>query len=118
MRSAGVREPRLVDPERVAAAKDHRSLDDVLQLANIARPVVGLAQLQGLLVDLPDVFSSLGRIAPHVVLDEQRNIALAGAALWSAPSRATESTPPASKAGVSTGCSLAARSCSVATPVA
>src|SRR5205814_7826492 len=61
MRPAGVREPRLVNPECVAAPEDHRSLDDVLQLANVARPFVGLAQLQGLLVDLADLFSRLGR---------------------------------------------------------
>src|SRR5260221_10466553 len=76
MRPAGVREPCRVDPQRVPTAKDHRALYDVLQLANIARPVVGLAELQGLLVDLPDVLSSLRRIAPDELLDKHRNIAL------------------------------------------
>src|SRR3984885_5031965 len=31
-------QPSLIDPKSVAAAQDHRSLNDVLQLADISRP--------------------------------------------------------------------------------
>src|SRR5262245_45755814 len=40
------RQPCFVDRERVAGTQDDRSLDDVLELANVAGPGVSLTQLQ------------------------------------------------------------------------
>src|SRR5207247_6509175 len=46
------REPRLIDHERLALTQDDRTLDHVLELAHVARPVVGREPLQGLLLDI------------------------------------------------------------------
>src|SRR6266478_3861505 len=67
-------EPSPIDPERVAVAKDHGPLDDVLELANVSRPMIGLEQLQRVLVDSADVLLGLLRIALHEVLDQHRNV--------------------------------------------
>src|SRR5258706_11970992 len=76
-RSGAGREPSLVDPERLSGAQDHRPLDDVLKLADVARPIVRLAELQRLLVDPADLLSRLFRIAADEVVHEERQVALA-----------------------------------------
>src|SRR5258705_4100527 len=43
-----------IDRERVRITHDHRALDDVLQLADVAGPVVRLKQLRRLLGDAAD----------------------------------------------------------------
>src|SRR5215831_14667588 len=48
------RQPARVDDERVRVAHDHRTLDDVLELTDVAGPAVGLNEVQRALVDLPD----------------------------------------------------------------
>src|SRR5215470_18037643 len=52
-------QPSLFDPKCIAAAENHRSLDNILQFANVARPLISLAQLKRLFVNLTDLFSHL-----------------------------------------------------------
>src|SRR5215472_18542273 len=52
-------QPGFVHREGLAFAQDDGSFDHVLQLADIARPVVGLKHFQCLLVNLFDLFSRL-----------------------------------------------------------
>src|SRR5687768_596630 len=75
-------QPRFVDRKRFVAAEDERPLDDVLQLTNIARPRVPLAQLQRALFDPPDSFPHLLRELPDEVLDQQRYVFFASPEGW------------------------------------
>ena len=61
-------------PKNISGAKNHRSLDDILELANVSRPMIGLAQLQRILADVADLLSSLFGIALHEVFDQHRNV--------------------------------------------
>ena len=61
-------QPGFLDRERLALAQDDRPLDDILQLANVARPGVGLQHCQGLLRNAPDLLAHLFRIALDEVL--------------------------------------------------
>src|SRR5262249_61744784 len=58
----------------IGFAENERAFYDVLQLANVSRPVVALQKLQGLLGDIRDTFSGFLGVASNEVLDEQRNI--------------------------------------------
>src|SRR5262249_56780293 len=66
--------PMLVHREFFRVTEDHRSLDDVLQLANVSGPVVGLKQIEALLVDAAEFLSSLGRETPDEILDKVGNV--------------------------------------------
>src|SRR5207244_5319115 len=67
-------QPSLVDGKCFAVAQHDSPLDDILQLANVAGPIVSLKQLQCLRPYVPDLFSGLFRVALDPVLDEQRNV--------------------------------------------
>ena len=56
-------QPSLFDPKGVAAAQDHRSLNDVLQLTDISRPRIRLAQFQRILVDFANLLPGFLRVA-------------------------------------------------------
>src|SRR5262249_62370512 len=71
------RQPGLVDPKGVAGADYHGSLDNVLQLTNIAGPGISLAQFQRTLLYVANAFSHLFSELPDEVLDQQRNVFLA-----------------------------------------
>src|SRR6266404_549774 len=69
-----LREPARVDGERAGVADDDRALDDVLQLAHVPGPAVGLHEVQRALVDAADTFAYLARVPIHEVLDKKRDI--------------------------------------------
>jgi hypothetical protein len=61
-------------PKGIPSAEDYGSLDDILQLTNIACPMIGLAKLERVFVDLADLLSRLLRIALPEVLDQHWNV--------------------------------------------
>src|SRR5262249_16660200 len=63
------RGPAWGDDERGAAAHDPPARDDVLELADVAGPAIGLDEVHGVPVDLPDGLAGLARVA----VDEVRN---------------------------------------------
>src|SRR5258708_2702739 len=67
-------QPAFVDRENLRFAKDHRTLDDVLQFANVSRPRIGLKQFQRLLVDTFYVLASFSRVAIDEVFHQQGNV--------------------------------------------
>jgi len=67
-------QPSLFDPKSVSAAQDHRSFNNILQLADISRPWIRLAPLQRTLVDFANLFPHFLRVPFHEVLDQHRNI--------------------------------------------
>src|SRR5439155_18238291 len=67
-------QPSLVDGKCFAVAQHDSPLDDILQLANVAGPIVSLKQLQCLRPYVPDLFSGHLRVALDQVFDEQRNV--------------------------------------------
>src|ERR1700730_12025394 len=67
-------QPSLFDPKSVAAAQDHRSFNNVLQLTDISRPCIRLAPLQRIFVDLANVLSDFFRVAFYEILNENRNV--------------------------------------------
>ena len=67
-------QPAFVNLELFSIAQDDRSLNHVLQLANVAGPVVPLKEFQRFLPDMPDSFSRFLCVALDQVLDEQRNV--------------------------------------------
>src|SRR3990167_5375395 len=71
--NAGCREP-LAQLEPRAAAHDDRSLDDVLELANIARPRIGNEAVECPLRDRLDRPPQLPRVLRHEVPHQQRDI--------------------------------------------
>src|SRR6266852_8870342 len=70
------REPTLIYREILGVAHDYRSLDDVLQFANVTRPGVRLEQFQALLVYPADALSCFPREPIDEVLHQQRNVFL------------------------------------------
>src|SRR5882724_4741269 len=66
--------PGGVDRKRVAVAEQHCPLDDVLQLANISRPVIGLEQFQRIPFDTPNFFAGFLCVALDEILDQKRNV--------------------------------------------
>src|SRR6266852_9086227 len=64
-------EPSLVDGKRIAVAEDDGPLDDVLQLANIARPTVGLEQIERRFLDALDLLPRTLYGARHQVFHQQ-----------------------------------------------
>ena len=67
-------QPSLIDREGIVVTQDHRTLDDVLQFPDVARPVVSLKQRQGRRTDRPNAFPGGGRIPLDEILDEQRYV--------------------------------------------
>src|SRR3981189_1995750 len=70
-------QPSLFDPKGIAAAQDHRSLNDVLQLTDISRPRIGLAQFKRIHVDFANLLAGFLRVSLNEVLNQHRNILLA-----------------------------------------
>ena len=68
------RQPGRVDGKDLARAHNHGPLDHVLQLTDVARPVVVLQQLQRFLVDRVEALSRPGGVALHEVLDEGQEV--------------------------------------------
>src|SRR6266516_7798417 len=68
------REPRLIDHQRLALTQHDGTLDHVLELAHVARPVVGREPLQGLLVNIADDLPRLLGEAVDQVFDQDRNV--------------------------------------------
>src|SRR5262249_15843789 len=64
----------LIDREGVRVGHDHRALDDILKLADVARPVVALQQVRRLPADATDLPAFACGVAVDEVLDEQGNI--------------------------------------------
>ena len=56
-------QPSLFDPKGIAAGQDHRSLNNVLQLTDISRPRIQLAQFQGVLVNFANLLAGFLRVA-------------------------------------------------------
>src|SRR6266699_538968 len=68
------REPRLIDHERLPLTQHDGTLDHVLELAHVARPVVGREPLQGLLLNIADDLPRLLCEAVDKVFDQDRNV--------------------------------------------
>src|SRR5688572_13277090 len=85
-RGGGRGPQRVVEPQRLAAGTDERTLDDVLQLADVARPVVtdqgihnivrhgGDVPREVLLVQLDERPDEFGDITPPGAQRRQRNL--------------------------------------------
>ena len=67
-------QPSLFDPKGVAAAKDHRSLNDVLQLTDISRPRIQLALFQRIPVDFANLLPGFLCVAFYEILHQHRNV--------------------------------------------
>src|SRR5262249_24902694 len=67
-------EARFVNRECVALAQNDAAFNDVLQFANVSRPVVCFEQGQRSLVDMVDLFAGFVRVPSNEVLKEQRYI--------------------------------------------
>ncbi len=57
--------PNIVDGEHITWTQNHRPFDDILQLANIARPIVRLQALQRPFFDCADAFSGFLGVAKY-----------------------------------------------------
>src|SRR6185312_4438142 len=68
------RKPRLIDRERLALAQHDSTLDYVLELAHVARPVIGLQQLQRRLLDIADALAGLLGEAIDQIFDQDGNV--------------------------------------------
>src|SRR5712692_2104812 len=70
---------QVVEPDHGARGQGHAPLDDVLELAHIAGPVIGHEGGQGAPRDAAHVLLELARVLPQEVLDEARDVLLARA---------------------------------------
>src|SRR5258708_37378018 len=70
------RKPTLIDREILRVAHDYRSLDDVLQFANVTRPGIRLKHFQSLFVYPAYALSCFTRITIDEVLNQQANVFL------------------------------------------
>src|SRR6267143_931933 len=68
------RKPTLIDREIFCFAYNYRSLDDVLQFANVTQPRVRLKQFQAPFVYPANVLSRFSRVTIDEVLNQHRNI--------------------------------------------
>src|SRR5262249_49197586 len=73
-RAPSARKPPFVDRKGVRIGDDYRALDDVLQLADVSRPVVRLEQFRHLFVDAADPLSGAFGVPMDEILDEQGNV--------------------------------------------
>src|SRR5260370_32977096 len=69
-----LRKPSLVHREILGFAHDDRSLNHVLQFANVTRPGIRLKQVQTLLVDPPYILSYIPRATINEILNQHWNI--------------------------------------------
>ncbi len=69
------RQPGVAERQRRAAREDHRALDHVLQLAHVARPVVGLQQTHDVGRNVVDALAQRAAEAIDQVADQRRNVA-------------------------------------------
>ncbi len=69
-----VSQPGLIHGECIAFAHDNGSFYDVLQLPNVAGPIVDLQNFEGSLRNVGDGFSRLLRIPVNEIFDEKRNV--------------------------------------------
>jgi hypothetical protein len=67
-------QPRVIDAEYVVGTQYHGSLDHVLQLANIARPLVVVKEVQCLFVGASEYSANLVCIPTDEVLKKHCNI--------------------------------------------
>src|SRR6266481_2823990 len=68
------RKPTLIDGEILCFAYNYRSLNDVLQFANITRPRVRLKQIEALFVHRLKALSCLPCETINEVLNQKRNV--------------------------------------------
>src|SRR6266478_9954158 len=68
------RKPTLIDREIFCFAYNYRSLDDILQFANVTRPGIRLKQFQASFVYPANVLSRFPRVTINEVLDQQGDI--------------------------------------------
>src|SRR5260370_15645227 len=68
------RKPTLIDREILCFAYNYRSLDDILQFANVPRPGVRLKQIEALFVHRLKALSCFPCITINEVPDQQRNV--------------------------------------------
>src|SRR5260370_19363051 len=66
--------PALVDREILCVADDERSLNHVLQFADITRPRVRLKQIEAFLAHSPKALSCFPCVTINEVLDQQGNV--------------------------------------------
>src|SRR5262245_6733353 len=67
-------EPRLINSKSVRVAQDDRALNYVLQLPDVAWPLVLLQELQRVLIDCFELFTGPFFKPSNKVFDQQRNI--------------------------------------------
>src|SRR5580704_2755640 len=72
-----VREPGLIHEESLPFRQNYRPLDYILQLADVARPIVSVEEFNRLLVYAPNLLAQFLGIAVDQVSDQQGNIAIA-----------------------------------------
>src|SRR6267143_828735 len=68
------RKPTLIDREIFCFAYNYRSLDDILQFANVTRPGVRLKQFQASFVYPANVLSRFPRVTVYEVFNQHRNV--------------------------------------------
>src|SRR5258708_22577000 len=65
---------RLIDPKSLPAAKDHRSLDNILEFADVARPRIRLAKLHSIPVDFVDLLAGFFGVTLHKIFQQHGNV--------------------------------------------
>src|SRR5258705_8581436 len=75
-------EPQFVDSKHLARTQNHRPLDDVLQLPNVARPVVADQQVERFPADGVEMSAEPARVALHEILHQHRDIVFPRAEGW------------------------------------
>src|SRR6516164_2281554 len=75
-------QPDLIHRKRFAIAQDHRSLNHVLQLANVTGPMVRLKHFQSSLVDILDLLSDLACVALRKVFHQHGDVLFATSQRW------------------------------------
>src|SRR6266850_1280135 len=76
------RKPGVIYRKSLPVAQNHRTLDHILQLAHVARPVIGLEQIQGALGDMSNAFARSFGVAIDQILDQDVNIVAALPQCW------------------------------------
>src|ERR1700739_2052501 len=66
--------PQFVYGKNFAGTQNHGPFDYVLQLANVARPIVRLQQVQRPFVNRLDILADPLRVAPHEVFDQHQDV--------------------------------------------
>src|SRR6266850_1301706 len=106
-------QPAGIHPKDIPVAQDHCPLDHILELTNVAGPVVGFEQIERVLADTSNPLAGLLSISFDQILHEQRNVTTPIPSrkivppsadsnrprrLWSAPVNAPFSCPNSSEA--------------------